>query len=57
MDISEIAQIVTGIATLMVAIVLVLQLRKQNQQLDIQNKDHDREKHYRNMEFNLDHPF
>ena len=32
MDISEIAQIVTGIATLMVAVVLVLQLRKQNQQ-------------------------
>tara|TARA_Y100000816_G_C25976793_1_gene509915 strand:+ start:337 stop:807 length:471 start_codon:yes stop_codon:yes gene_type:complete len=53
MDISEIAQIVTGIATLMVAVVLVLQLRKQNQQLDIQNKDHDREKHYRNMEAHL----
>ena len=33
MDISEIAQIVTGIATLMVAVVLVLQLRKQNQHL------------------------
>ena len=32
MDISDITQIVTGIATFTVAVVLVLQLRKQNQQ-------------------------
>ena len=36
---TEIAQIVTGIATLIVAIVLLFQLRKQNQQLNIQHKD------------------
>ena len=36
---TEIAQIVTGIATLIVAVVLLFQLRKQNQQLDIQHKD------------------
>ena len=32
-------QIVTGIATLIVAVVLLFQLRKQNQQLNIQHKD------------------
>ena len=36
---TEIAQIVTGIATLIVAVVLLFQLRKQNQQLNIQHKD------------------
>ena len=36
---TEIAQIVTGIATLIVAVVLLFQLRKQNQQLDIQHTD------------------
>ena len=39
MDISDIAEIITGVATFTVAVVLVMQLRKQNQQLDIQNKD------------------
>ena len=34
-----IAQLITGIATLLVALVLVFQLRKQNQQLAIQHKD------------------
>ena len=43
MNIGEIAQILTGVATLFVAIVLVLQLRKQNQQLEIQNKENQRE--------------
>jgi len=36
-----IAQLVTGIATLLVALVLVFQLRKQNQQLKIQHQDSD----------------
>ena len=36
-----IAQLITGIATLLVALVLVFQLRKQNQQLKIQHQDSD----------------
>ena len=39
MEIVEIGNLITGIATLVVAIVLLFQLRKQNQQLDIQHKD------------------
>ena len=35
----EFGNLVTGIATLIVAIVLLFQLRKQNQQLEIQHKD------------------
>ena len=35
------AQLITGIATLLVALVLVFQLRKQNQQLKIQHQDSD----------------
>jgi len=50
MDISDIAQIVTGVATFTVAVVLVLQLRKQNQQLEIQNKENQREIILRNAE-------
>ena len=53
MDISDLAQIITGLATFTVAVVLVLQLRKQNHQLDIQNKDHALETSYRNMESHL----
>ena len=33
MDISDIAEIITGVATFTVAVVLVMQLRKQNQHL------------------------
>ena len=36
MDLVVIAQLITGIATLLVALVLVFQLKKQNQQLTIQ---------------------
>ena len=36
MDLVVIAQIITGIATLLVAFVLVFQLRKQNEQLSLQ---------------------
>ncbi|MFL2648599.1 MAG: hypothetical protein ACJ0J2_01755 [Dehalococcoidia bacterium] len=39
MDLVVIAQIITGLATLIVALVLVFQLRKQNQQLELQHKD------------------
>ena len=39
MDLVVIAQIITGLATLIVALVLVFQLKKQNQQLSIQHKD------------------
>ncbi|MBL07209.1 MAG: hypothetical protein CL773_05100 [Chloroflexi bacterium] len=39
MELNVLAQIITGMATLIVAIVLVFQLRKQNQQLAIQHKD------------------
>ena len=53
MDISEIAEIITGIATFTVAVVLVMQLRKQNQQLDIQNKDNKREDAFRGVEIHL----
>ena len=45
MDISDIAEIITGVATFTVAVVLVMQLRKQNQQLDIQNKDNKEKMH------------
>ena len=38
MDLIDIAQIITGLATLIVALVLVFQLRKQNEQINIQNK-------------------
>ena len=41
MDLVVIAQIITGLATLIVALVLVFQLRKQNQQLELQHKDAD----------------
>ena len=53
MNIGEIAEIITGVATFTVAVVLVLQLRKQNQQLDIQNKDNKREDAFRNVETHL----
>ncbi|MAP56695.1 MAG: hypothetical protein CL697_03045 [Chloroflexi bacterium] len=39
MDLVVIAQIITGLATLIVALVLVFQLKKQNQQLELQHKD------------------
>ena len=39
MDLVLVAQIITGLATLIVALVLVFQLKKQNQQLAIQHKD------------------
>ena len=39
MDLVLVAQIITGLATLIVALVLVFQLKKQNQQLSIQHKD------------------
>ena len=39
MDLLVVAQIITGLATLIVAFVLVFQLRKQTQQLTIQHKD------------------
>ena len=41
MDLVVTAQIITGLATLIVALVLVFQLRKQNQQLELQHKDAD----------------
>ena len=53
MNIGEIAEIITGVATFTVAVVLVMQLRKQNQQLDIQNKDNKREDTFRNVETHL----
>ena len=53
MNIGEIAEIITGVATFTVAVVLVLQLRKQNQQLDIQNKDNKREDAFRGVEIHL----
>ena len=43
MELEVIAQLVTGIATLVVAIVLLLQLRKQNHELDLQHEDSLRE--------------
>ena len=43
MELEVIAQLVTGIATLVVAIVLLLQLRKQNHELDLQHQDSMRE--------------
>ncbi|MFL2648603.1 MAG: hypothetical protein ACJ0J2_01775 [Dehalococcoidia bacterium] len=39
MDLVVIAQIITGTATLVVALVLVFQLKQQNDQLKLQNKD------------------
>ena len=42
MDLVVIAQIITGIATLLVAFVLVFQLRKQNEQLSLQHRDAER---------------
>lgn len=39
MELNVLAQIITGIATLIVAMVLVFQLRKQNEQLAIQHID------------------
>ena len=42
MDLVVIAQIITGIATLTVATVLVFQLRKQNEQLSLQHRDAER---------------
>ena len=39
MDVAIVAQIITGIATFIVAIVLVFQLTKQNQQLQMQHRD------------------
>ena len=39
MELNVLAQIITGMATLIVAMVLVFQLRKQNEQLAIQHKD------------------
>ena len=53
MDISDIAEIITGVATFTVAVVLVMQLRKQNQQLEIQNKDNKREDAFRGVEIHL----
>ena len=38
MELNVLAQIITGMATLIAAIVLVFQLRKQNQQLANQHK-------------------
>ena len=38
MDTAVIAQLVTGLATLIIGAVLVFQLRKQNQQISIQNR-------------------
>ncbi len=46
MDLAIIAQIITGAATFIVAIVLVFQLTKQNQQLRIQHRDSVREANY-----------
>ena len=43
MDLVVIAQIITGIATLTVAFVLVFQLRKQNEQLSLQHRDAERD--------------
>ena len=42
MDLVVIAQIITGMATLTVATVLVFQLRKQNEQLSLQHRDAER---------------
>ncbi len=39
MELNVLAQIITGIATLIVAMVLIFQLRKQNEQLGIQHRD------------------
>ncbi|MBL40374.1 MAG: hypothetical protein CL761_03500, partial [Chloroflexi bacterium] len=39
MDLLVVAQLITGVATLVVAFVLVFQLRKQTQLLTIQHKD------------------
>ena len=49
----EIAEIITGVATFTVAVVLLCNLRKQNQQLDIQNKDNKREDAFRGVEIHL----
>mgnify|MGYP001385620800 FL=1 len=46
MDLAIVAQIITGVATFIVAIVLVFQLRKQNEQLRIQHRDSVREANY-----------
>tara|TARA_B100000945_G_scaffold55130_1_gene40456 strand:- start:186 stop:734 length:549 start_codon:yes stop_codon:yes gene_type:complete len=43
MELEVIAQLITGLATLVVAIVLLLQLRKQNHELDLQHQDSMRE--------------
>ena len=42
MDLVVIAQIITGMATLTFATVLVFQLRKQNEQLSLQHRDAER---------------
>ena len=39
MDLVVVAQIITGSATLIVALVLMYQLKQQNDQLKLQNKD------------------
>ena len=46
MDLAVIAQLITGGATFIVAVALVFQLRKQNQQLKIQHRDSVREASY-----------
>ena len=43
MDLVVIAQLITGVATLIVALVLVFQLRKQSRQLEVQHLDSDRQ--------------
>ena len=40
MDLVVIAQLITGTATLIVALVLVFQLKQQNDQLKLQQKDY-----------------
>ena len=43
MDLVVIAQLITGIATLIVALILVFQLRNQSRQLEVQHLDSDRQ--------------
>ena len=50
MNLIEIAQILTGTATLIVAIVLLFQIRIQQRSLNLSHRDADRELTYRSLE-------
>ena len=54
MSISELAQIITGTATLLVAIALLWQLRLQKKHLDISHKDAERDLTLRSCQMMID---